>query len=169
MAKRNLNLDTKDIQIIMDALEMYRNERMGKADNSLAPLMKKLKNNMKTITVASRKGKGRGLQQFICREIAGLIGVHYDQGDDQCLIHSREMGQKGGDVILRGNALVEFPFSIEAKCSESLNLLDTYDQVQANVVKGTDWMIVHQRKSIPETLCIISWDTFKKLFKKEIV
>ena len=64
---------------------------------------------------------------------------------------------------------VEFPFSVEAKCSEGLNLLETYNQVLSNVVKGTDWMIVHQRKSIPETLCIISWDTFKKLFKKEIV
>lgn len=169
MAKRNLNLDTKDIQIIMDALEMYHNEKMGKADISLVPLMKKLKNNMKTITVASRKGKGRNLQKFICQEIADLIGAYYNQGDDQCLIHSREMGISGIDIVLRGNALVEFPFSVEAKCSEGLNLLETYQQATDNVVKGTDWMIVHQRKSIPETLCIISWNTFKKLFKKEIV
>jgi hypothetical protein len=169
MAKRNLNLDTKDIQIIMDALEMYRNEKMGKADTSLVPLMKKLKNNTKTISVASRKSKGRNLQKFVCQEIADLIGVYYDQGDDQCLLHSREMGQKGTDIVLRGNALAEFPFSVEAKCSEGLNLLETYNQVLSNVAKGTDWMIVHQRKSIPETLCIISWDTFKRLFKKEII
>lgn len=169
MAKRNLNLDTKDIQIIMDALEMYQNEKQGKLEASLVPLMKKLGNNIKTISVASRKSKGRNLQKFICQEIADLIGIYYDQGDDQCLLHSREMGQKGTDIILRGNALAEFPFSVEAKCSESLNLLETYDQVQSNVMKGTDWMIVHQRKSIPETLCIISWNTFKKLFKKELV
>ena len=131
--------------------------------------MKKLKNNMKTITVASRKGKGRNLQKFICQEIADLIGICYDQGDDNCLVHSREMGQHGTDIVLRGNALVEFPFSVEAKCSESLNLLETYEQATSNLTKGTDWMIVHQRKSIPETLCIISWDTFKKLFKKELV
>ena len=169
MAKRNLNLDTKDIQIIMDALEIYQNEKLGKKEASLVPLMKKLRNNAKTISVASRKSKGRNLQKFICQEISELIGTNYNQQDDQCLIHSREMGQAGIDIILRGNAIVEFPFSVEAKCSEGLNLLETYNQVLSNVVKGTDWMIVHQRKSIPETLCIISWDTFKKLFKKEIV
>lgn len=169
MAKRNLNLDTKDIQIIMDALEVYQNEKQGKSGASLVPLMKKLKNNLKTITVASRKGKGRKLQQFICQEISELTGTYYNQADDQCLVHSREMGQAGIDIILRGNAVVEFPFSVEAKCSEGLNLLETYNQVLSNVTKGTDWMIVHQRKSIPETLCIISWNTFKKLFKKELV
>jgi len=169
MAKRNLNLDTKDIQVIMNALEMYQNEKLGKKEASLAPLMKKLKNNMKTITVASRKGKGRKLQQFVCQEISELIGTFYNQQNDQCLIHSREMGISGIDVVLRGNALREFPFSVEAKCSEGLNLLETYNQTLSNRVDGTDWMIVHQRKSIPETLCIISWDTFKKLFKKEIV
>ena len=163
MAKRNLNLDTKDILAILDALAL----RQGRGA-SPTPLMKRLGNSLKTITVASRKGKGRNLQKFICGEIAELVGTYYDQKDDQCLIHSREMGQAGTDIILRGNALSEFPFSVEAKCSESLNLLETYNQVTANTVEGTDWMIVHKRKSIPETLCVISWGTFKKLFRKEL-
>ena len=166
MAKRNLNLDTKEIAVIVEALEIYRNEKMGKADTSLVSLMKKLKNNMKTITVASRKGKGRKLQQFICQEISELIGMYYDQGDDQCLIHSREMGISGTDVVLRGNALVEFPFSIECKSSESFSFMSTIEQAKQNTVQGTDWLIVYKKKGMDNPVAILDWKVFIRLLKE---
>ncbi len=164
MAKRTINLDTKEIQEILLAMEAYKNEH--KVNISFDSIIKKFKNNLKTIKIASRKGKGRNLQKFICQEIADLLSITYDQSDDNCLIQSRPMGMSGLDVILRGDALIDFPFSIEAKCAESLNILQTFGQVTKNQLPMTDWMIVHQRKSIPEPLCIISWDAFKRLYKK---
>src|SRR4030066_247579 len=55
----------------------------------------------KPIKISSRKAKGRGLQKWLCQKISEMTGILYDQSDDSCLLHSREMGQSGTDVILR--------------------------------------------------------------------
>jgi hypothetical protein len=165
MASRTFKIDTADLGVIIDALTVYQNEYESSVP-SVQKIIKKCKNQMKTITVSSRKGKGRGLQQTIGKDIAELVGCYYDQSDDSALVASRPMGQAGLDIILRGNALAEFPFSVECKCSEGLNLTDTYEQVQANVIPGTDWLIIHKRKSIPEIIAMLSWDAFKKILKE---
>lgn len=155
MAKRTLNLDTKDIEYILQFI--------SKEDT---PLAKKLKNALKTIKVSSRKGKGRGLQQWVCEQISEITGITYTQSDDQCEIHSRELGLNGIDVILRGSAFKKFPFSVECKNSESLNLVDTVTQARDNQVPGTSWLIVHRRKALPEDIVIMSWQNFKTLAKE---
>jgi len=119
------------------------------------------------IKISSRKAKGRNLQYWVCNKISELIDIPYNQSDDQCLIHSREMGQHGNDVILRGEALKLFPFSIECKNSESFNLINTLDQVNNNKTKNTDIMIVYKNKKI-KPIVIIDWETFEKLYKQTI-
>lgn len=118
-------------------------------------LIKKIRAAQKTISISSRKGKGRGLQMWVCKKISKLIGIRFDNQDDQCLIHCREMGQSGTDVILRGIAQEEFPFSIECKNTESFNLVNTIEQVKNNVAKNTEWMIIHKRKAFPNPIVII--------------
>jgi hypothetical protein len=165
MASRTFKIDTADLGIIIDALTVYRNEYSRNPSN-LEKIIKKCTNQMKTIKVSSRKGKGRGLQQTIGKDIAELVGCYYNQDDDSAPVASRPMGQHGLDIILRGNALAEFPFSVECKCSEGLNLTDTYEQVQSNMLPGTDWLIIHKRKSIPEIIVMLSWSAFKKILKE---
>lgn len=131
-------------------------------------LANKIRNSNKRITVSSAKGKGRGLQQWVCSRISGIIGEEYKQSDDSCLIHSREMGQAGVDIILRGDALKKFPFSIECKSTESINVRQFIDQAKSNQREGTDWMVVCRTKSIPETIVMISWDVFEKLVRREL-
>jgi hypothetical protein len=162
MAKRTLNLDTKDIELILEALDSQ------KSSPRMISLLRKMKNNLKTIKISSRKGKGRSLQKFICREIGELIGIPYDQEDDQCLIHSREMGQAGLDVILRGRAQKLFPYCIETKASESLSLTEAIQQAQNNTVEPYDWMVIHKRKILNEPIVMISWYAFKKVFSKKL-
>jgi hypothetical protein len=168
MASRTVKFDTTDLSLIAEMGQMYLNEH----DNSLGiakqiqGIVRKCRNNAKTIKISSRKGKGRGLQMAVAEGISEMTGIPYDQSSDVCDIHSREMGLSGNDIILRGEALKKFPFSIECKCSESLNLTDTYEQVVANVVPGTDWLICHKRKSIPEIIVMLSWDAFKKIIKE---
>jgi len=162
MAKRTINLDTKDIKIILDNLEACN----PKPSIQVKSIIRKMKNNMKTIKISSRKGKGRSLQKYICREIGEMIGVPYDQEDDQCLIHSREIGQSGLDVILRGKAQKLFPFCIESKATESLNLTEAVQQAESNTVEPYDWMVVHKRKILNEPIVMIPWSAFKELFMK---
>ena len=168
MASRTVKFDTSDLSLIAQIGEMYVNEHEDSpgVSKQLQGIIRKCKNNAKTIKISSRKGKGRGLQYQICKDLSELIGCYWSQDDDNASISSRPMGQHGNDIILRGNALAEFPFSIECKCSESLNLTDTYEQVVANLVPGTSWLICHKRKSIPEIIVMLSWDAFKKIIKE---
>ena len=159
MAKKWICLDTKEVDLIITSLQ--KNDDKVESEK----LVEKLQKNRKRILVSSAKSKGRNLQHFVCSEIADILQLPYNQQDDQCLIHSREMGQRGTDVVLRGEALQRFPFSVECKNQENLNLVETVEQAKANIVPNTDYLIVHTKKAIPEKLVIISWDTFKKLLK----
>lgn len=117
------------------------------------------------IKISSAKGKGRGLQMWVCERIALMIGLPFKNQDDQCLIHCREMGQAGKDVILRGEAKKRFPFSIECKSTESLNIVSTIAQVKANTEKDEEWLIVHKRRALPMPIVMMAWTTFEKLFR----
>ena len=160
MAKRTINLDTKDIELILEGMSHLAKSK--RADN----LFRKMKSNLKTIKISSRKGKGRSLQKFICREIGEMLNIPYDQEDDQCLIHSREMGQSGVDGILRGKAQELFPYCIESKATESLSLTEAILQAENNVTEPYDWMVVHKRKIFSEPIVMISWSALKSLFMK---
>jgi hypothetical protein len=168
MASRTVKFDTSDLSLIAQIGEMYINEHEDSpgVSKQLQGIIRKCKNNAKTIKISSRKGKGRNLQMTVAEGISEMTGIPYVQSSDVCDIHSREMGLSGNDIILRGEALKKFPFSIECKCSESLNLTDTYEQVVANLVPGTSWLICHKRKSIPEIIVMLSWDAFKKIIKE---
>lgn len=127
------------------------------------PVLKKLS---KRIKPRSAKNKGAALQKFVCQELSEMLSLPYNQGDDECLIHSREMGQPGTDVVLRGEARKRFPYSVECKNTESLSLTDTILQAEANRAEGTEWLIVHKRKALSEPVVILSWSAFRALFAR---
>lgn len=157
MASRWICLPRNDIDWIIGVL----NERT--TGQQAKQILKKLEGSKKRITVSSAKGKGRGLQMWVCQHISQMIGIPFDNQDDQCLIHCREMGQHGTDIILRGKAQKLFPFSIECKSSESININSAIEQAKSNKADGTDWMVVFKKKSLPEPVVMINWSTFEKL------
>ena len=163
MSKKWVTIDARDIDLLT-AVQSYAGKTA--VGDALGNLIARLSKTQKKITTASAKAKGRNLQQWVCKKISEITGLPYNQSDDQCGIHSREMGQAGIDVVLRGEALKRFPFSVECKATENLNLKDTVDQAKSNTYPGTDWIIVHNKKAIPDTLVILSWDTFEKLVRK---
>jgi len=116
---------------------------------------------------SSCKAKGRILQKWVCQKIADIFKIEFNNQDDQCLIHSREMGQSGVDVILRGEIYKKFPFAVECKNTEKLCLYTTIEQIKNNAQIDQDWLIVH-KKNRNEPVVIISWDAFEKLFKKSL-
>src|SRR5208283_6089250 len=115
-------------------------------------LYKRIKRVLTPIKVSSRKQKGRNLEQWGCEQISELINIPYDPKDDSSLINYRRMGQSGVDIILIGKAQEKFPYCIECKASESLNLTETIAQAQSNIKEGYDWMIVHKRKILNEPI-----------------
>jgi hypothetical protein len=130
-------------------------------------LRAKLERAGKRIKVQSAKGKGMNFQREICQKISDLIGIPYLRGNDDSLIESRGGGQHGVDIILRGEAKKRFPFSIEVKNQENMNLVETIKQAQENQVEGTTWLVVHRRKALPMDLVIMAWESFEELYGRK--
>jgi len=157
-----MNFSKSELNKILSALELFPD-----STKSISALKNRIKNagSPKRIKPSSGKGKGRQFQQWICGEISDMTGVPYDQSDDQCLIHSREMGQRGTDVVLRGGALYRFPFSIEAKRVENIQLDKAILQAQANESAGTHWLVVNRKSKFPFPIVIMSWKAFRWLYE----
>ena len=130
-------------------------------------IIKKLERAEKKIKTSSAKGKGRGLQYWVCERIAKMFGIEFVQSDDSCLIQSRPMGQHGTDIILRGEIGKKFPFDIECKACESLSIPDWVRQARSNKKEERDWLLVFKKQTIGhEPLVVMEWDTFEKMIKK---
>lgn len=157
MAKRTINLDTKEIEVLLEALYAHKS-----TDH---PLHKKLTNVMKTIKVRSAKNKGMALQIDFGKLLAETLGLTFDQKDDDAQIASRPSGQHGSDIILRGEAKKRLPFSFEAKCTENLALVAAINQAKENS-DGVDWVVVHRKKVLKEDVIIMAVNTFIKMLKK---
>lgn len=159
-----LNLSKKEIDMILHIISKYYISR-GFTEKEYK-LEKKIKRAGKQINIRSGKRKGRNLQQKVCQDISEIINIPYDQQDDDCLIHSREIGQSGVDVILRGEAKKLFPFSIECKSAEQFSLNAAREQAQANQARETDWMIVHKRKVWGSPVVILDWNVFIEIYRR---
>lgn len=70
----------------------------------------------------SAKAKGRRLQQWVRDQLIEHLEVHPED------IESRSMGAGGEDLIMARDARKKFPFSIECKNQEKLNIWDAYEQ-----------------------------------------
>lgn len=116
------------------------------------------------ITVTSAKGKGRWLQQWACDQVSKLLGISWGYEDDE-LIQPRIMGQKGVDVILKDEALENFPFSIECKSSEAWAIPAAIRQARRNQKKDTEWLLIMKRKEFQNPVVIVDANVFFKLMK----
>ncbi|MCP4648720.1 MAG: hypothetical protein GY853_01390 [PVC group bacterium] len=117
----------------------------------------------KKINPRSAKNKGARLQLWVCRKIADLLKIEFNNQDDQCEIHSREMGQSGVDVILRGFAYENFPFDIECKNTEKLSLYKAVEQAEYNTSAERDWLLFH-KKNFSEPIVVMDAEVFFKLY-----
>ena len=64
----------------------------------------------------SAKAKGRKLQQWVRDKLIDLLSISAED------IESRSMGASGEDLIMAQAARQKFPFSIECKNQERLNI-----------------------------------------------
>ena len=103
----------------------------------------------------SAKAKGRRLQQWFRDLLIENLGVHPED------IESRSMGAGGEDLIMARAAREKFPYSIECKNVEKLNVWDAYSQACEN--SGKYEPIVVMKKNGKKPLVVIDADYFVAL------
>lgn len=91
-------------------------------------------------TVQSRKAKGRRLQKKVVEEIRNKFPFLTEND-----IFSRSMGSGGEDIILSAKALAYFPFSVECKNSERLNIWNAIEQAESNTKENTSPLVVFSK------------------------
>ena len=106
----------------------------------------------------SAKAKGRKLQQWVRDQIIEQLEVHPED------IESRSMGAGGEDLIMARAARQKFPFSVECKNVEKLNVWEAYEQAKSNSKDHEP--IVVMKKNQKKPLVVVDADFFISLFKK---
>ena len=103
----------------------------------------------------SAKAKGRLFQQWVRDQLIEHREIHPED------IESRSMGAGGEDLIMARDARQKFPFSIECKNQEKLNVWDAYKQASEN---SKDYEpIVVMKKNNHKTLVVLDAEKFVKL------
>lgn len=106
---------------------------------------------------SSAKAKGRRLQQWVRDQLIESLDVHPED------VESRSMGAQGEDVMLARAAREKFPFAIECKNVEKLNVWNAYDQAKVN--SGDYEPIVVMKKNGKKPLVVIDAEYFINMNK----
>ena len=105
----------------------------------------------------SAKAKGRRLQQWVRDLLIQKLDVHPED------IESRSMGAGGEDLIMARAAREKFPFSIECKNVEKLNVWEAYKQAKENAGKYVP--IVVMKKNQEKPLIVIDAEEFVNIME----
>ena len=106
----------------------------------------------------SRKAKGRRLQQQFMQLLIEKLDI--DPED----IESRAMGSGGEDLIMSKAARNKFPYSIECKNQESLNIWKAWDQANGN--KGLYEPMIVIKKNGVRPLVVLDAESFLDMIKE---
>ena len=107
----------------------------------------------------SAKAKGRALQQWVVDKLVELLG--FDPED----LESRPMGSNGEDIIMGVQSRKQFPYSIECKNQEKLNVWKAYDQAKANSGEYEPLLVIKKNQKKP--LVVLDAEYFVNLYREE--
>ncbi len=103
----------------------------------------------------SAKAKGRRLQQWFRDLLIEKLDVHPED------IESRSMGAGGEDLIMARAARSKFPYSIDCKNQESVNVWKAYEQAKEN--SGDYEPLVVLKRNNTNPLILVDADYFVRL------
>ena len=106
----------------------------------------------------SAKAKGRRLQQWFRDLLIDKLRIHKED------IESRSMGAGGEDLIMARAASQKFPFSVECKSVEKLNVWEAYEQAKANCNDYEPLVVMKKNQKKP--LVVIDANYFISLVKR---
>ena len=109
----------------------------------------------------SAKAKGRKLQQWFTRLLVDALDM--DEED----MESRPMGSQGEDIIMGKLSRNKFPYSIECKNQEAVNVWKAYAQAQENCKGYEPLVVIKRNRSKP--LVLVDAEHFVSLFEEELL
>jgi hypothetical protein len=104
---------------------------------------------------SSAKAKGRKLQQWFAKLLVEQLGL--DEED----LESRPMGSQGEDIILGKQSRQIFPYSIECKNQEAVNVWKAYEQAEQNCKGYEPVVVIKRNRSKP--LVLVDAEHFVKI------
>ena len=107
----------------------------------------------------SAKAKGRRLQQWFRDLLIEKLNIHTED------IESRSMGAGGEDLILSRSARTKFPYSIECKYQEKINVWSAYKQATDNCKGYVPLAVIKKNNHKP--LAVVDLETFILLNRKD--
>lgn len=108
----------------------------------------------------SAKSKGRRFQQ----SIASIIRAYFELPEPDAV--STSMGKTGMDIQLSAAAREKFPFAVEAKCQESLNIWKALKQAEQNAEKENLYPLVAFTKNREQTYVALPLRVFMEILTK---
>jgi len=116
---------------------------------------------MVALRPSSAKAKGRRLQQ----QVRDLIQKTFNLPAED--VRSTGMGQSGSDIQLSARARKAFPFSVECKNTERLQVWESWDQAVAHSGEDNLEPLLVFKRNRSETLACIRLDTLVALLKEK--
>ena len=107
---------------------------------------------------SSAKAKGRLLQKWFAQLLVEELDV--DPED----IESRPMGSQGEDVIMGKQTRNIFPYSVECKNQEAVNVWKAYEQATENCKGYEPLVVIKRNRSKP--LVVMDAEAFVRLHDK---
>lgn len=108
----------------------------------------------------SAKAKGRKLQKWFTELLIERLKLDKDD------LESRPMGSQGEDIIIGKESRTKFPYSIECKNVERLNVWDAYSQAEANCKTYEPLVVIKRNRSKP--LVVVDAEHFIELYRDRI-
>ena len=108
----------------------------------------------------SAKAKGRRLQQWVRDQLIEKLEVHPED------IESRSMGAGGEDLIMARAAREKFPYSVECKNQEKMNVWESYSQATDN--SGDYEPIVVIKRNNHKPLVVVDAEYFVRLHNEKV-
>ena len=104
----------------------------------------------------SAKNKGKRLQN----NVRDLILEKFNQLEEED-VRSITMGDSGEDILLSPAARKLFPFSVECKNQEKLNIWSSLEQTETNAGKHTPLLIFKRNRS--KTYAVLQLDDLMEM------
>ncbi len=113
-------------------------------------------------TRESRQKKAKLLQNTIAEDLRDCLGVCDED------IKPSLMSEQGMDIKLSSAARARFPYAVECKNVEKLDLWAAIEQAKTNAEKEKLKPLVLFKRSRSDIFAVIKWDDFLDLIRKEV-
>lgn len=118
---------------------------------------------MTATTTKSRKVKARALQNAVAEDLRANLPP-LGSAD----ISPAVMGSAGMDILLSTRAREMFPFAIECKAQEALNIWDALKQCQTNAEKERLIPLLVFKRARSETYAVLRWEDLLGLIRQGV-